>query len=367
MSAPRKKAKYPRVYEKHGAWHWVEPVSGKWIRLCGLEESETVLVTRLAAERAKVERPEGTGDMRPLIDQYVREHKAEHKEKAWPAYGGYAGKGFRNVNVADVKPTHISNWLKVKYAGKLPMQRVMRAFLSGFFQWCVDTGKRDTNPCKEVKLKKPKARQTYITDEHFAAIRASMLEVTYERAGKDVTAEVPTGPMMQCIVDMCYLALQRSTEIRNLQWAYDPNDSACCWVDRKAGVIHFQPSKTEDSSGIVVDLKITPEIEAVLERVRQIGKVKGRYVFHTQRGTRYAANTVLKAWKAAAERAKLEGMRYTIKDIRAKALTDGERDGYDVKALQIAAAHTDEKMTETYIKQRNVPVADVRLHIPRSA
>ena len=361
MNATRKKAKYPRVYEKHGAWHWVEPISGKWIRLCGVDEGETKLVERLAAERKKVERPEGTGDMRPLIDQYVREHRAAHKEKAWPKYGDYAGKGFRNVNVADVKPTHISNWLKVKYAGKLPMQRVMRAFLSGFFQWCVDTGKRDTNPCKEVKLKKPKARQTYITDEHFAAIRAAMLEVTYERAGKDVTAEVPTGPMMQCIVDLCYLTAQRSTEIRHLRWSD---------IDRATGVIHFVPSKTEDSSGVRVDFKITPEIAAVLSRIQEIDgrpSIGELPVVHTRRGKRYAANTVLKAWKAAAARAELSHMKYTVKDIRAKALTDGERAGYDVKALQIAAAHTDEKMTETYIKQRAIPVADVRLQVPKSA
>lgn len=355
---PRKKAKYPRVYEKHGAWYWSQPISGKWIRLCSLGDSETVLVTRLAAERAKVERPEGTGDMRPLIDEYVRKHKAEHREKAWPSYGIYAGRAFRNVNVADVKPSHISNWLKVKYAGKLPMQRVMRAFLSGFFQWCVNENKRDTNPCKEVKLKKPKVRQTYITDEHFAAIRAAMLETTYERAGREVTADVPTGPMMQCMVDLCYLTAQRSTEIRNLKWSD---------IDRKAGVIHFVPSKTQDSSGVRVDFKITPEIETVLARIQTIdgrASIGDLPVIHTQKGKRYAANTVLKAWKVAAERAKLHELGYTIKDIRAKALTDGVRDGYSIEALQVAGAHTTKEMTEDYIKQRNVPVADVRLHVP---
>jgi integrase len=357
----RKKAKYPRVYPKHGAWYWVEPRSGEWIRLCAQTDSETTLVERLAVERKKREQPEGTGDMRPLVDEYVRKHKAEHKEKAWPKYGEYAGRGFRNANVADVKPSHISNWLKVKYAGKLPMQRVMRAFLSGFFQWCVNENKRDTNPCKEVKLKKPKVRQTYITDEHFAAIRAAMLETTYTRASKAVTAEVPTGPMMQCMIDLCYLTAQRSTEIRNLKWSD---------IDRKAGVIHFIPSKTEDSSGVRVDFKITPEIEAVLARIQTIdgrASIGDLPVIHTQKGKRYAANTVLKAWKVAAKRAKLLELGYTIKDIRAKALTDGVRDGYSIEALQVAGAHTTKEMTEDYIKQRNVPVADVRLRIPGRA
>ena len=361
MAQERQKARYPRVYAKHGAWYWSEPISGRWIRLCSLTDDETKLVERLAEERKKRARPDGAGDMRPLIDQYVRENKHLHKEKAWPKYGDYAGNGFRKVNVADVKPAHVNNWLKVKYAGKLPMQRVMRAFLSGFFQWCIEKSKRDTNPCREVKLKKPKPRQTYITDAHFAAIRAAMLEVTYERNGQTITADVPTGPMMQCFIDLCYLTAQRSTEIRNLKWSD---------VDRPAGVIHFIPSKTEDSSGVRVDFKITPEIDAVLARIREIDgrpSIGDMPVIHTRKGKRYAANTVLKAWKTAADRAGLTEFRYTVKDIRAKALTDGERDGYDVKALQIAAAHTDEKMTETYLKQRNVPVADVRLHVPKSA
>lgn len=366
MATNRKKAKYPRVYAKHGAWYWSEPVSGQWIRLCKLTDDETRLVERLADERKKRERPEGSGDMRPLIDQYVRESKLLHKEKAWPKYGDYAGNGFRKVNVADVKPTHVHNWLKVKYAGKLHMQRVMRAFLSGFFQWCVDKGKRDTNPCREVKLKKPKPRQTYITDAHFSAIRNAMLETTYKLnsgtdSEKEVVADVPTGPMMQCIIDLCYLTAQRSTEIRTLKWSD---------VDREAGVIHFVPSKTADSSGVRVDFKITPEINEVLLRIQQIDgrpTIGDMPVVHTRKGKMYAANTILKAWKTAAKRANLSHFGYTVKDIRAKALTDGERAGYDVKALQIAAAHTDEKMTETYIKKRNVPVADLRLRLPKSA
>ncbi|MDR8920494.1 tyrosine-type recombinase/integrase [Burkholderia multivorans] len=361
MATERKQAKYPRVYPKHGAWYWVDPTSGRWIRLCALKDDETTLVARLAEERKKRERPEGSGDMRPLIDRYVRENKHLRKEKAWPKYGQYAGNGFRKANVADVKPAHVNKWLTVKYAGKLHMQRVMRAFLSGFFQWCIDNGLRDTNPCREVRIKKPKPRQTYIPDAHFAAIRDAMLQVTYERNGKEITADVPTGPRMQCFIDLCYLTAQRSTEIRNLKWSD---------VDRQAGVIHFVPSKTEDSSGVRVDFLITPEIDAVLTRIREIDgrpTIGDVYVFRPKNGKRYAANTILKAWKTAADRAGLAGFRYTIKDIRAKALTDGERAGYNVKALQVAAAHTDAKMTETYIKQRATPVANVRLQVPKSA
>ena len=361
--ATRKKAKYPRVYKNDGSWYWVEPGTNKWIRLCKATDSEEVLLERLLVEKKRHARPEGTGDMRPLIDEYVRKHKAQHREAKWPNYGKYAGNGFRNVNVADVKPAHVSKWLKVKYAGKIPMQRAMRAFLSGFFQWCVDENKRDTNPCREVKLKKPKPSSVYITDEHFIAIRAAMASFTYTRKGGAViTSKVLSGEMMQCFIDLCYLTAQRSTEIRLLKWSQ---------VDRAAGVIHFLPTKTEDSSGIAVDFAISPEIEAVLDRIRQIDgevqRIGDANVVHSIKGEAYEPEAFRSAWNRAAKRAELDKLGYTVKSIRAKALTDAAHAGYDIKALQEAAAHATPKMTEDYIKQRNVPVSEVRLQIPKSA
>jgi integrase len=356
----RKKAKYPRVYQNDGSWYWVEPATNKWIRLCKATDSEEMLLERLLAEKKRHARPEGTGDMRPLIDEYVRQHKAQHREKKWPSYGRYAGSGFRNANVANVRPAHVEKWLTTKYADKLPMQRIMRAFLSGFFQWCIREDKIVLNPCKEVRLKKPKPSTVYITDEHFAAIRGAMVSFTYARKGGSiVTSRVQSGEMMQCFVDLCYLTAQRSTDIRLLKWSQ---------VDRAAGVIHFLPTKTEDSSGIAVDFAISPEIESVLERIRQIDgavqRIGDANVVHSLKGDAYEPEAFRSAWGRAAKRVKLDKLGYTVKSIRAKALTDAERAGYDIKALQIAAAHSTPKMTEDYIKQRNVPVSDVRLRIP---
>lgn len=307
------------------------------------------MLDRLVVERKKFEKPEGVGNMRPLIDQYVKENTSRHKEKAWPSYGNYAGTAFRNANVEDIKPFHVNTWLKKKYDGKLAMQRVMRAFLSGFFQWAIDSGKIERNPCKEVKISKPKARSVYISDSSMVAIRTAML---LDSRG----SLIPSGKMIQCFVDLCYLTAQRSTEIRNLKWKQIDGD-----------VIHFVPSKTEDSSGIAVDFRITPEIRAVLDRVRAIDgheRIGECFVIHQKNGDAYGATGVRSAWDRAVERAGLSEMGYTVKDIRAKALTDAKKAGYDLKALMEAAAHSNPGMTERYIKQRTVPVSDVRLHMP---
>lgn len=346
-----------RVYPKNGSWYWVVPGSNRWVRLCRLTDGEARRDERLRIEQRRACQGDlqGAGDMPALVARYVAERASEHREKAWPSYGNYVREAFADVNADDVDQAYVVEFLRANWREKLPMQRVMRAFLSGFFRWCVEQRLMTANPCADLRLKKPKPRTTYITDEHFAAIRAAMLETTYARDGVEVTAEVPTGPMMQCFVDLCYLTFQRSTDVRMLRKSQ---------VDRAAGVIHFVPSKTEDSSGVRVDFRITPEIDAVLARLDDIGVGSSKHVVHARDGTPYGATAVRSAWQRAAARAALDGFGYTVKDIRAKALTDADRAGHDMKALKIAAAHADERTTHIYLKQRTVPVSGIRMHLP---
>lgn len=338
-----------RVYSKSGSYYWY-PKGGSWIKLCRVEEGETKMLERLAAEKRKRESMTGIGNVPAYVDEYVREKRAEHREKGWPFLGNYVKNGFADVNIDQVDNAFVVEFLRSNWDGKLPMQRVMRSFLNGFFRWCRE--KRyyaGENPCNGIRLKIQKPRDVYITDEHFAAIRA----------------ELTDSPMILCLVDLCYLTVQRSTEIRALRWK-DDGDSGN-WIDRENGVIHFMPSKTRDSSGIAVDWPITPEIEAVLEIARGIGKIKGPNVIHRATGAPWVASDALKIWRKACNRAKLQKFGYTIKDIRAKAITDARRAGYDIDALQVAAAHADKATTEVYFKGREVPVSNVRLALPKSA
>ena len=115
--------------------------------------------------------------------------------------------------------------------------------------------------------------------------------------------------MMQCFIDPMLLTAQRSTEIRNLRWTADPRDPDGCRPRRRR-----DPLPAVEDRGLerrVGRLQDHPEIDAVLERARGIGRVKGVHVIHTKQGKPYAANTVLKAWKVA-KQAGLEDVRYTI-------------------------------------------------------
>lgn len=340
-----------RVYQKSGSWYWV-PKGGPWIKLCRVDAGELKMLERLTTEKRKRESGlSGNGDMPARVDEYVKEKRAEHRESSWHYYGEYVKKDFADFNVKKVDNADIVDFLNNNWRGKLPMQRTMRAFLVGFFRWCREkryyTGE---NPCNGIKLKQPRPRDVYITDEHFSMIRAQL------------EAE---NPMILCLVDLCYLTAQRSTEVRSLLWKADSEDSN--WIDSAHGVIHFTPSKTLESSGLAVDWPITPEIDAVLKRAKGIGKVKSQFVVHTRAGKFWTNTSALRVWRQACNAAELQKYAYTIKDIRAKALTDAMRAGYNIDAIKDAAAHAKISTTETYFKQRDIPLSEIRLSIPKSA
>lgn len=376
MNARRRTKDVPwprRVYARSGTFWWVRPTDEQWIRLCRVDDGETKMLERLAEEKRKIEIDPNAGNLPRLLDVYMDTHESKYAvsfRAEWRRRGDTIKKAFAHFDIQQLDAGEIYDFLHAEWGDKLPTFQAMHAWLSKFFAWAVVKRYASANPCREIEVKKPKKRTVYIPDAHFLAIRDSLCSYTYEKKIKGVmrtiTARVPTGEMMQVFVDLCYLTIQRSTEVRNLQWKADPDDPfGCSWVDEKNGVIHFVPSKTEDSSGEIVDWPITPEIQAVLWRARALAPTFGqRYVVRDEHGEPKTDAACRDAWRDAKRRAKLTKMPYTVKDIRAKAITDAKRAGYDIDALQVAAAHADRATTEIYIKSREVPVSTVRMALP---
>lgn len=338
-----------RVYEKSGSYYYY-PKGGRWIKLCRVDEGETKMLRRLAAEKEKAASQKGLGNTPALVDLYVKEKRAEHREKGWWRYGEYVKTGFIDVDVEVIDAAYVVEFLK-NWAAKIPMQRTMRAFLSGFFQWCRENRHyKAENPCNGIRLKSQPERDVYITDEHFALIRD----------------ELAINPMILAMVDLCYLTLQRSTEIRALKWRKSGDDDVN-WIDREAGIIHFKPSKTQHTSGLSVDVAITPDIDAALQVARSTGKVKSPYVLHTRTGKPWSDTTALQVWRRACDRAGLQQYGYTIKDIRAKAITDAADNGYTIEQLRIAAVHTKSTTTQVYFKGKKNGKSEVKMATKKSA
>jgi integrase len=341
--------------------------------LCRVSDGQTRMLERLIEEKKRIEINADEGNLPRLIDIYIGSHEKNYAESfrvEWVRRGATIKKAFAHWDIQQVDAGAVYDFLHNNWSDKRSTFQAMHAWLSKFFAWATVKRYVEMNPCREVEVKKPKKRTVLISTDHFLAIRSALVTYKYEKTIKGerrvIEAKVPTGPMMQVFIDLCYLTIQRSTEIRNLLWRQDQSDPfGCSWVDEKAGFIHFVPSKTEESTGEVVDWPITPEIDSVLKRAKGLAPQLGqRYVVHDENGNQKTDDACRECWLKAKRRAGLGKMPYTIKDIRAKAMTDAKAAGYDIDALQVAGAHADKSTTEIYIKSRAVPVSNVRLAFP---
>lgn len=274
------------------------------------------------------------------------------EQKETERMAGAITTAFDEFTVAQVQARHILEFLTVNFiaADKLRTAQRYRAVLSKFFRWAIVQGDRTDNPVDVIRLKAPQVRDRYITDDEFNAIRDALM------IGED-GRPTSSGPMLQVFVDLCYLAGQRSTDIRLLRWSQ---------VDESAGVIRFKPSKTAKSSAIKVNIPITPDIAAVLARAKDMMRAKARlspYVVHTNDGGAYTAHGVGSAWERARKRAGIDGG--TIKDLRAKHATDADRAGYAIEEIQESLAHEDTGTTRVYLKQRAAKTSRVYLTLPK--
>jgi integrase len=147
--------------------------------------------------------------------------------------------------------------------------------------------------------------------------------------------------MIVCFIDLAYATAQRVGDLLALQWQ-DVNDEG----------IYFSPAKTVNSTGVKMQVRMTPELSAIIERCRAIGKIKGMHVIHTLQGQPYTYSGIQSAWKRACARQGIQDAH--IHDLRAKALTDIA----DARKAQALAGHATEGMTAHYRKARLVTVVD---------
>ena len=358
-----------RIYQKGNRLYYfsAEPVFNsktgkvsKWHPLCSVDEGEDrardVLRLLLTGGVSVV----GSGDFSAWMSQYciaalrrrepgrpsdkVRALMFDARNKEIKRACDFIAKAFADFSVDQVLPVDVAQFVD-QWEGRRSASSYLSR-LSDFFSWACRRGLRPDNPCREVEVAKPASRSRYLTDVEFLAVRSALLK------GKDGRVN-PSGAMLQCYVDLCYLLYQRTTEIRLLRWS-------------DVGKVHiqFQPTKTEKSSGGRVSVPITADIQAVLDRARAIGRVKSLYVIHNLRGRVYSASGLRTAWERASIRAGVDDA--TLKDIRAKALTDAKKAGFSLQQIQTGAVHTDEKQTSQYIKRREVPVSEVVLTMPKA-
>lgn len=356
-----------RIYQKNNrlylfaATPLVNPVTkkaAKWHSLCRVDEGEA-RARQLAQEiiayntggaklgnlashiTAYMEREIKKRDKETPRDPLkLRMHEAGNRDRRWRAKVIADGLGAHDVDT--IEPHELADFLDQWEGQKMAV--VLRGDLNNFFKRAVRLGLRQDNPVLNLTVEKPEKRKVLISDAQFHAIREALL------IGKD-GKRTPSGQMVQCYIDLCYMIFQRTTEIRLLR-----KDAI------RDGMIHFTPTKTEKLTGTSVAVPITPAIQEVLNRAKRCYKVTSMYVIHRSDGKPFQATGLRSAWDRAGERAGVEGL--TLKDIRSMAITRAKKLGHDLKSLAVAAAHSDEKTTQGYIREEDVPISTVVLPLP---
>lgn len=337
------------IHTKAGRYYWVETTSERskktgrlklrWHALSRVADGLGALATALDALISTPARAEG--DMPKLIALYLKaklpELRSAYVRKEYQRIYDRISTEFEVFNVADVRPTDVLDLLSL-FAGRARTRMAYKSRLSSFFGWCVLGGYISTNPCAEVRVKRPPKRGAKLDAEKFHAIRAGLPEIG------------------QCILDALYLTMQRVHDIRLLRESQI--------VGRH---IAITPTKTEHSSGESTMIPITPELQAVLDRARAKQKVKkvgtgDAFVFQIAGGTAYSKTGWNSAWKRARTAAGLTGIAST--DVRPYAMKCAQEAGYTLEQIQATAAHALVTTTAGYMAQYAESVSVVRLSLP---
>lgn len=361
-----------RVYQKHGSYYFVprepmrDPASGKmkaWILLCRVDDGLSALYSALA--RLLDEKQDAAGSMGAACAEFKASKLSSYEDATRADYGRYLdliAKAFGEFQANQVTTKDCADFLRAKFRGKPNTARKYAALMGKLFRFVIgELGLRQDNPMDQIDLGDYKtARRTKLpTHEQIRAIReASMRSSPRKRTG--ATYDTASGPMFACIIDMSYLLWARAIDIRTLK------ESQIIKADGVDTHIRIKPSKTEKTSGKTVDIAITPQIEAVIERARAIKrqyKVISPYLFPTQKGGSYTKSGLSSMWRRAKERAGITD-DVTFKDIRALGATDAARRGEDRKNIQTRLAHTSGKTTDIYIKESVPDVSDIPMSLP---
>lgn len=312
------------VYHKHGAYWYVK--KGKWERLADNLPEALQAYALLASPTP------GTG-MADLIDKALAHMAKDLSENTLKQYR-LAAKRLKQILVEfspeQVRPKHVAA-IKAELADTPNMANRILSFLRSVFQFAVEWQIVESNPCIGIKRHRETARDRYITDAEFAAIRAQAVDWL-----------IP-------IIDMCYLTAQRINDVLTIRLS-----------DISADGISFRQQKT----GNKLLVRMTPDIEQTIANAKAT-KAKSRvasiYLFSARAGKAREYRTVRDKWDEACAAAGVADAH--LHDLRAKGMTDTERQGNNAQTL---GGHTDRRTTQIYIRLRDTPTADPPA-LPRSS
>jgi integrase len=303
----------PCVYHRHGAYYLVK--AGKWTRLAA--DLPTALT-----EYARLHN-QPRGGMAALIEEALP-HILKGKADATIAQYKVAARRLQGILAefapTQVTPRHIAQ-IRRSMASTYAVANRTIGVLRMVFDYALEEQLVESNPCIGIKRLAQHTRTRRILPGEYQAIRA---EAT---------------PLLQVIMDLCYLTGQRIGDVLTIKR-----------TDLQADGIYIEQQKT----GARLMVAWTPELRAAVDQAKALhGSVASMYLL---KGTRQQAPTYHMIWKQWTKACTTAGVEdANIHDLRAMSGTDAEAQGHDPQKL---LGHTDRKMTRRYLRDHTVPVVD---------
>lgn len=299
----------PCVYVKHGAYWHVK--KNKWTRL-GDDLPEAL------REYAKLASPTGNG-MQGLMTRWLETltDKSPATLKLYKQAADKIADTFAEFEPRQITPSIVAEWLA--HESRTPSwANRQRTALKLAMDKAVLWGLADSNPVISIPRAKEKERTRYITDSEYQAIHAK--------------AEAP----LKIIIELCFYTAQRISDVLAIRLANLTDDG-----------IAIEQQKT----GARLVIGWTSDLRRVIASAKGMGgNVRGMHLL-CYNGKPYRYHAVYAAWVVACKAAGVSDAH--IHDLRAKSLTDANKQGINAQAL---AGHTTQKQTDHYIKQRDIPI-----------
>lgn len=300
----------PKMHFKHGRHYYVH--AGKWHPLSRDYKESLQQYTALVSDPM-------AGGMAELLDSWYAMASTKLKPSTKTHYKSAIESKIKPAFV-EFHPSQVTAGIVMQFlehhASTPNMSNRMRTILKMAFNRAVLLGLATVNPVTSVPRFKEAKRGRYMSDEEFHAIR-----------GK-------ATPELQRIMDIAYFTGQRIGDVLKIHLA-----------DLKDDGVLIEQQKT----GAKVTIGWTPELKRAIDAAKASGgPVRGLYLF----GARLSYYTVRDWYKAAAKAAGVSDTR--LHDLRAKSITEANRQGLDAQKL---AGHSDPRMTERYIRDREIPIA----------
>ncbi len=230
-----------------------------------------------------------------LLTKYETEVVPKHSLNTQKDYAWHIArlkKVFGLVDVKELKPRDVGMFLDVP-EGKISRNRSISVLSAAYSKAVGRWWLADVNPCLKVERNESHARDRYITDNEFDAMR----DIQPER--------------MQIAMDLALLTSQRQGDLLNLTWAHVLPDG-----------IYFRQGKT----GKRLIITLTPELKEILTRSRKMNTGYARlYLVRNSDGEKYTSEGFRANWQRYMRIALQRGLfklRFTFHDIRAKCVSD---------------------------------------------